>query len=232
MAVRSITNRIDAPRAASSVVARREDPRRGPIAVACVDKDLQWRICGVLTRAGLDVHPIASPLRTGAASEHELIVTDLDEEACESVRAIVATNEGAQVVVVAGSDIAQVLPQLFAAGAAAVVLDDRLDQALVPTIDAVRAGQSVVPASLRRTLVQPALTGREKQTLGLVVLGLSNAEIALKLHLTVSTVKSHLRSAFRKLGVRSRNEATALILDPSSNLGLGILELASDRVIV
>jgi DNA-binding CsgD family transcriptional regulator len=78
----------------------------------------------------------------------------------------------------------------------------------------------------------PTLTVREKQMLGMVVLGLSNADIARQLHVTVSTVKSHLRSAFRKLGVRTRNEATTVILDPAKGLGLGIVAISEERVIV
>jgi hypothetical protein len=42
-------------------------------------------------------------------------------------------------------------------------------------------------------------------------------------------VKSHLSSAFTKLGARSRSEATALILDPATGLGPGILTIATDR---
>jgi hypothetical protein len=42
-------------------------------------------------------------------------------------------------------------------------------------------------------------------------------------------VKSHLSSAFSKLGVRSRNEATALILDPENGLGTGILAISQDE---
>ena len=39
-------------------------------------------------------------------------------------------------------------------------------------------------------------------------------------------MKSHLSSSFTKLGVRSRNEAAALILDPETGLGTGILTIA------
>ena len=62
--------------------------------------------------------------------------------------------------------------------------------------------------------------------LGLVVLGLSNADVAAKLHITEATVKSHLTACFRKLDVRTRSAAVARILDPHEGLGVGILSLA------
>ena len=63
----------------------------------------------------------------------------------------------------------------------------------------------------------------------MVVLGFSNSEIAAKLYVSDSTVKSHLTSAFSKLGVRSRNEATAMILDLDSGLGTGILAISEEH---
>jgi hypothetical protein len=62
----------------------------------------------------------------------------------------------------------------------------------------------------------------------MVVRGFTNAEIARKLFVAESTVKSHLSSAFVKLGVRSRNEATAVILDQSSGLGTGVLAITDN----
>jgi predicted transcriptional regulator len=56
-----------------------------------------------------------------------------------------------------------------------------------------------------------------------VAAGLTNGEIADSLFLSESTVKSHLSSAFAKLGVRSRKEAAALVLDPEQGLGAGLL---------
>ena len=70
---------------------------------------------------------------------------------------------------------------------------------------------------------------REKQVLRLVVSGLRNGEIAAKLFLAESTVKSHLSSAFSKLGVRSRSEAVAVILDVESQAGRWILSLPPDH---
>ncbi|MGI8730479.1 MAG: helix-turn-helix domain-containing protein, partial [Solirubrobacteraceae bacterium] len=68
---------------------------------------------------------------------------------------------------------------------------------------------------------RPTLSGREKQVLSMVVMGLSNKVIAARLFLAESTVKCHLSSAFSKLGVRSRNEAADLILHSGAELGLG-----------
>ncbi|MBE2317990.1 helix-turn-helix transcriptional regulator [Solirubrobacter sp. CPCC 204708] len=59
----------------------------------------------------------------------------------------------------------------------------------------------------------------------LVVMGLSNAEIARRLHLGETTVKSHVATSLRKLGVRTRAEATQLLLDPDERAGAGVIAL-------
>jgi DNA-binding NarL/FixJ family response regulator len=66
---------------------------------------------------------------------------------------------------------------------------------------------------------------REKQVLELVLAGLTNGEIAGRLYLSESTVKSHLASSFRKLGVSSRVEAARRVLDPDSGLDLSLQPL-------
>jgi len=121
------------------------------------------------------------------------------------------------------------LRRLVAAGARGLVLVSELEAALLPALAATAAGSVVIPAPVYLRVVRPALSFREKQTLGMVVLGLSNAEIAAKLYLTESAVKTHLSNAFAKLGVRSRREATAAILDPESGLGTGILEITPEE---
>ncbi len=116
------------------------------------------------------------------------------------------------------------------AGVAGIVIRKDLEFALCPCLQAVRAGQTCVPRAYARQIEPPALSTREKQILGLVVMGFTNGQIADQLFVAESTVKSHLSSAFGKLGVRSRNEAVHLILDPERGLGMGILALGGESM--
>jgi DNA-binding NarL/FixJ family response regulator len=123
-----------------------------------------------------------------------------------------------RVVVVAPEATAVEVRQALNAGADAYVLRRAVAHALPAAVHAVVAGLVCVPRDVRRLLAKPTFSHREKQVLGLVVTGLTNREIAGRLYLAESTVKSHLMSAFAKLGVRSRKDATALLLDPAEGL--------------
>lgn len=116
----------------------------------------------------------------------------------------------------------------LAVGAAGVVIYDDLANSLGPCLQAVQVGHICVPRGHWRQIEPPALSTREKQILGLVVMGYMNSQIAEQLFLAESTVKSHLSSAFGKLGVRSRNEAVDLILNPERGFGMGILALGGE----
>ena len=136
---------------------------------------------------------------------------------------------GETVIVVIGEVTVEAVRALLQAGADAVIPADAVETQLGPAMSAVQAGLATAPRGmLSQAIGRPALTPREKQALGMVVLGFSNADIASKLYLAESTVKSHLSSAFAKLGVRTRSEATALILDRSNGLGTGILAIVGD----
>jgi DNA-binding NarL/FixJ family response regulator len=115
-------------------------------------------------------------------------------------------------------------------GIGGVVLAADIDRALAAAVAVVGAGQVCVPDSQRATARGQVLTTREKQILSLVVMGMTNAEISRKLYLAESTVKSHLSSAFSKLGVGSRNEAVRVILDPDLGRALGILTIPAERI--
>jgi DNA-binding NarL/FixJ family response regulator len=119
---------------------------------------------------------------------------------------------------------------LLRAGVRGIVLRRQMARTLAPTIAAVVSGQVCVPTDDVIDAARPILSIREKQVIGLVAMGLMNVEIAERLFLAESTVKSHLSSAFAKLGVRSRHEAVELLLNPASGLGLGILSLDTEAI--
>lgn len=96
------------------------------------------------------------------------------------------------------------------AGADALVFEPELERTLATTVRAVAIGQSVVPRKVRASVERPVLSHREQQVLTLVRNGLTNAEIAKRLFLAESTIKSHLSSIFTKFGVRSRKEVAAI----------------------
>jgi DNA-binding NarL/FixJ family response regulator len=89
------------------------------------------------------------------------------------------------------------------------------------TISAVLAGQLSVPRSISDRAAWATFSLREREVLKLVAHGLTNGEIADRLYLSESTVKSHLSSTFRKLGVSSRAEAAAAVLDGDNGLDAG-----------
>jgi DNA-binding NarL/FixJ family response regulator len=79
-------------------------------------------------------------------------------------------------------------------------------------------GKTVLSRELSIALItqeQPpnllALTPRQREILGLVAQGLTNAEIGRQLYLTEGTVKQHLRAAYKVLGVRSRVQAAKIL---------------------
>ena len=155
-----------------------------------------------------------------------------DTATVEAVRALRQVSEPAvNVVVVCDRSGDGDVHRALAAGVTGVVLNDEVERALLPVLRVVDAGQVSVPGAHGDEIRARVLTNREKQILGLVVMGMTNAQIAAKLFLAESTVKSHLSSSFAKLNVASRSEAVNLILDPRRGSGLGILKIPSEPVV-
>jgi DNA-binding NarL/FixJ family response regulator len=162
-----------------------------------------------------------------------LIVLWIEDPASRPAQQIEPLRRGieqAQIVVICADIQRWEVRSALAGGVAGVVSESEMAYALAPCLQAVRAGQICVPRQHWRQIEPPALSMREKQILGLVVMGYMNSQIAEQLFLAESTVKSHLSSAFAKLGVRSRNEAVNLILDAERGLGMGILALGGEPV--
>ena len=117
------------------------------------------------------------------------------------------------------------LHRAIGGGLNGLVWEHLAEVSLAPTLMAVAVGQLVIPQDLRHHMELPKLSTREKQILSLVIMGLSNGEIARRLFIGQTTVKTHLGSAYRKLGVGSRADAARVITDPEEGLGTGILRI-------
>jgi DNA-binding NarL/FixJ family response regulator len=172
----------------------------------------------------------AAPSGLASSLRPDVIVLAVEEGAdpTDWIRAIRARAQTAPLVVLGTFASPLAVREAIDNGADGLVDSAELEETLTPTLAAVCAGQVVFPRKVRSHVWRPLLSTREKQILGMVVLGFTNGEIARKLVVAESTVKSHLSSSFRKLGVRSRTEASELILDPERGLGTGILAISED----
>lgn len=137
---------------------------------------------------------------------------------------------GSRLVAVLPSVNRHVVRRAIRAGAAAVVREEDIESALPIAVQSALAGLLSIPIDLADGLDKPVLSAREKQILGMVVMGFTNGQVARRLYLAESTVKSHMSSIFGKLGVSSRKEAAALVLDPDAGLGLGILTISAEPI--
>jgi len=105
------------------------------------------------------------------------------------------------------------------AGAIGYLLKNVSAAELALAIRAAHAGQGMLAPEIVKDLTHAAsqppaagydLTEREREVLVLIVAGLNNSEIAEKLFVSPSTIKSHVSNILAKLGVTSRTEAAAL----------------------
>jgi DNA-binding NarL/FixJ family response regulator len=125
------------------------------------------------------------------------------------------------VVVITTFDLDEYVYGALRAGARGFLLKDAGPDLLVQAIEAAAEGDALIAPSVTVRLLasfavsssmpppaQPIepLTAREEEVLRVVAKGMTNAEIAAQLHISLSTVKTHLTSLMGKLGARNRVE--------------------------
>jgi DNA-binding NarL/FixJ family response regulator len=141
----------------------------------------------------------------------------------EATRRLVELGTTARIVILTTFDLDEYVYAAIRAGASGFLLKDVRPQQLVDAIEVVAAGDALLaPSVTQRLLARFAealtrpeerasdlslLTERELEVLKLVAAGLSNAELAERLFLSETTVKTHVSSVLRKLSLRDRVQA-------------------------
>ncbi|QFQ98460.1 response regulator transcription factor [Streptomyces phaeolivaceus] len=153
----------------------------------------------------------------------------------EATRRIVSAGDRTRVLILTTFDLDEYAYAGLRAGASGFLVKDALPEELLSGIRAVASGDAVVAPSLTRRLLDTyvhhlpksvestdpelpdprlaPLTDREREILTVVGKGWTNTEIAARLHLAESTVKTHVGRILAKTGSRDRIQAVILAYD-------------------
>ena len=177
----------------------------------------------------------AQAVRLARQTQPDVILMDVRMphlDGVEATRQIVAAGSPARILVLTTYDLDDYVYAAIRAGASGFLLKDVQPAQLAEAIRVIAAGDALLAPSVTRrllgqfarTLPGPrasraspaslsALTERETEVLRLLAAGLSNAELAGRLYISEATVKSHVSSLLRKLGLRDRVQAVILAYD-------------------
>lgn len=162
----------------------------------------------------------AQAVRSAAELAPDVILMDLRMPGVDGITAIgqvLSARPETKILVLTTFDDDDHLYPALSAGAAGFLVKDTEPAELIAAVQRVAAGDFVLAPHLLQRLVSRAvdahvpdgpdavpLTAREEDVLPLVVDGLSNQEIADRLHLGVTTVKTHVANLMDKLGAQNR----------------------------
>jgi len=142
----------------------------------------------------------------------------------EATRRILAADDTARVLILTTFDLDEYIYEALRAGASGFVLKDDPPEQLLAAIRTIAGGEALLsPAVTKRVIKQFArtprptppkaldqLTERELEVFRLIARGLSNAEIGRELHISDTTVKTHITHILQKLDLRDRVQAVVL----------------------
>ncbi|HET7144906.1 MAG TPA: response regulator transcription factor [Anaerolineales bacterium] len=149
----------------------------------------------------------------------DMVMPDMDGPT--ATRAICGKYPQVQVIALTSFKEGDLVKNALEAGAIGYLLKDVSADELVQAIRAAYAGRATLSPEAAQALVETAnqppkpgldLTEREREVLALMIEGLNNTQIAGRLTVSPSTIKSHVSNILSKLGVTSRTEAVTFAL--------------------
>ena len=154
----------------------------------------------------------------------------------EATKRITAQGSIARIVILTTFDLDEYVFSALRAGASGFMLKDATAEEIVRSIRVARSGDALLAPSVTRRLIERfsghlpkvesrqlrSLTEREREVLLLVARGMSNTEIARRLFLGETTVKTHVAHMLDKLDLRDRVQAVVLayesgLIEPGLN---------------
>lgn len=160
--------------------------------------------------------------------EPDVVVMDIRMPAMDGIEATRRLTEGespARVLILTTFDLDEYVYGALRAGASGFLLKDRPPEELVAAVRVVAAGEALLAPSITRRLIEEfakrpgtsgppqgldELTDREREVLVLMAQGLSNSEIAGRLYVAETTVKTHVGHVLQKLQLRDRAQAVVV----------------------
>ncbi len=179
-----------------------------------------------LKKRGTRIHRGPRPSQQDAADPSVVIYSPESEahnDLASGVQELKGVTPEAAVVVFGASADLSLARAAVQAGADGFLHAGMPPDQIAHALRKAQAGEEVLPRELLGELVAEmvaeergsdlsGLSVRKVEILEMVAEGLSNAQIAKRLYLSESTVKQHLRMAYKALGVKNRNQAARLML--------------------
>ncbi len=209
-----------------------ENLSSSPIRVLLVDDHMMVRRGLVTVLKIFDDLELAGEAATGREAiqlciqkQPDVVLMDLvmpEMDGIEATRVIREQFPQVQVLALTSFKEDKRIQKVLEAGAIGYLLKDISADDLAVAIRAAHAGRVTLAPEAIQAMVQAAakpqhppghdLTARERAVLAHLVEGLNNKQIAKKLYVSPSTIKSHVSNILSKLGVKSRTEAATLAL--------------------